>query len=173
MTQPGQGGRARHALPVVRELPATFDLPPDAPEGDRRAALAKWLTDPKNPLTWRSIVNRVWQYHFGRGIVETPNDFGRMGQLPTHPELLDWLAAEFRDGGQSLKELHRLIVTSATYRQVVDRQRSGSTRLDADNVYLWRLNRRKLEAEAVRDAVLAVGRQARPRRWAGPASRTS
>ena len=85
--------------------------------GQRRAALARWLTDPANVLTWRSIVNRVWHYHFGRGIVDTPNDFGRMGAAPTHPELLDWLAVEFRDGGGSLKELHRLIVTSATYRQ--------------------------------------------------------
>src|SRR5205814_1288651 len=94
-----------------------FDLPPGHSEGERRVALAKWLTDPRNPLTWRSIVNRAWQYHFGRGVVATPNDFGRMGQLPSHPELLDWLAAEFRDNGQSLKALHRLIVTSATYRQ--------------------------------------------------------
>ena len=70
-----------------------------------------------NPLTWRSIVNRVWQYHFGTGIVATPNDFGEMGARPTHPRLLDWLAAEFRDNGQSIKQLHRLILTSATYRQ--------------------------------------------------------
>ena len=87
-------------------------------EGARRAALAKWITDPANPLTWRSIVNRAWQYHFGRGLVDTPNDFGRMGGMPTHPELLDWLAVEFRDGGGSIKKLHRLIVTSAAYRQV-------------------------------------------------------
>ena len=86
-------------------------------EAARRAALARWLSDPRNPLTWRSIVNRVWQHHFGRGIVDTPNDFGRMGRTPTHPELLDWLAAgSWRDGG-SLKRLHRLIVTSAAYRQ--------------------------------------------------------
>ena len=90
-----------------------------------------------------------------------------MGQLPTHPELLDWLAAEFRDGGQSLKALHRLIVTSATYRQVVDRRRRRPRRSTPTTRYLWRQNRRKLEAEAVRDAVLAVGRQARPDAWAG------
>lgn len=142
-------------LAVIPDLPAVFDLPPGRAEGDRRAALARWLTDARNPLPWRSIVNRVWQYHFGRGIVATPNDFGRMGQLPSHPELLDWLAADFRDGGQSLKTLHRLLVTSATYRQVS----TGDARfenLDAGNVYLWRMTRRKLEAEAVRDAALAV-----------------
>ncbi len=86
------------------------------PEGDeaaRRAALADWLADEKNPLTWRSIANRVWHYHFGRGICDTPNDFGRMGGTPSHPELLDWLACELRDHGGSLKHLHRLIVTSA------------------------------------------------------------
>jgi Protein of unknown function (DUF1553) len=118
------------------------------------------------------IVNRVWHYHFGRGIVDTPNDFGRMGQKPTHPELLDWLAVEFRDGGQSLKALHRLIVLSSTYRQVSGSgkweagSRNGNslptsdfpdpTSLDADNRLLWRMNRRKLEAEAMRDSVLAV-----------------
>jgi hypothetical protein len=143
------------ALQAVAQLPSRFELPPDHSEGARRAALAKWLSDPRHPLTWRSIVNRVWQYHFGRGLVETPNDFGRNGAKPSHPELLDWLAAEFRDGGQSLKKLHRLIVTSAVYRQV-----STSTpafeKIDADNRWLWRMNRRKLEAEAVRDSVLFV-----------------
>lgn len=143
------------ALSGVPGLPANFDLPADAPEGERRAALAKWLTDSRNPLTWRSIANRVWMYHFGRGIVGTPNDFGRMGQLPTHPELLDYLAAEFRDNGQSLKKLHRLIVTSAAYRQS-SAGNDAFDKLDANNAYLWRQNRRKLEAEAVRDAVLLV-----------------
>src|SRR5262249_32745352 len=93
------------ALQAVASLPSRFALPANHTEGERRAALAQWLSDPRNPLTWRSIVNRVWQYHFGRGLVETPNDFGHMGALPTHPELLDWLAVEFRDGGQSLKKL--------------------------------------------------------------------
>jgi mono/diheme cytochrome c family protein len=133
-------------------LPAAFDLPPDHAEGDRRAALARWVTDPRHPLTWRSGANRIWQYHFGRGIVETPNDFGRMGALPTHPELLDWLAAELRDH-DSLKRLHRLIVTSSTYRQSAAAN-PAHERADADNRYLWRQNRRKLEAEVVRDAIL-------------------
>jgi hypothetical protein len=164
-------------LACVPGLPSQFDLPANHAEGERRAALARWLTHPDNPLTWRSIVNRVWQYHFGRGLVDTPNDFGRMGAAPTHPELLDWLALEFRDGGQSLKQLHRLIVTSATYRQVStisgatmdNPPGSGTPRvtpaaeIDADNRFLWRQNRRKLDAEALRDAVLAVAGQLDPR----------
>jgi cytochrome c553 len=143
------------SLALVDALQSRFDLAPDHAEGDRRVALARWLADPKNPLTWRSIVNRVWHYHFGQGIVATPSDFGRMGSPPTHPELLDWLAAEFRDGGGSLKALHRLIVTSATYRQS-SASVAEFAAIDSGNQYLWRQNRRKLEAEAVRDAVLAV-----------------
>lgn len=137
-------------------LSSRFELRPDQPERDARAALAKWVSHERNPLTWRSIVNRVWQYHFGQGLVETSNDFGRMGIAPTHPELLDWLAIEFRDGGGSLKSLHRRIVTSATYRQsAVTANTSGVSR-DVNNRFLWRQNRRKLEAEAVHDAVLAA-----------------
>jgi cytochrome c553 len=143
------------ALALVDALQSRFDLAPDHAEGDRRVALARWLADPKNPLTWRSVVNRVWHYHFGQGIVATPSDFGRMAAQPTHPELLDWLAAEFRDGGGSLKALHRLIVTSATYRQSAASVAEFAA-IDSGNQYLYRQNRRKLEAEAVRDAVLAV-----------------
>ncbi len=144
-------------LSCLSGLPSQFDLPAGHTEGDRRAALALWLTRPENPLTWRSIVNRVWQYHFGRGLVDTPNDFGRMGGIPTHPELLDWLAVEFRDGGQSLKTLHKLIVTSQTYRQrSTGSDEPRAVAEDSDNRYLWRQNRRKLEAESIRDAVLAV-----------------
>lgn len=124
-------------------------------EGERRAMLAQWITSTENPLTWRSIVNRIWLYHFGQGIVSTPNDFGRMGQLPSHPELLDWLAVEFRDGGQSFKQLHRLIVTSATYRQSSTFHEANST-LDSGNQYLWRMARRRLHAEEIRDATLSV-----------------
>ena len=150
--------------PLLPGDDGTFHLPTDHSEGERRAALAHWITDPRHPLTWRSIVNRVWHYHFGRGIVDSPNDFGHMGQLPSHPELLDWLAAEFRDSGGSLKALHRLIVTSATYRQNSNADLDSISRsqlrdprlLDANNVFLWRMNRRKLEAEEVRDAVLSV-----------------
>ncbi len=144
------------------ELPSRFELPPEHGEGERRAALAQWLASERNHLTWRSIVNRVWQHHFGRGLVETPNDFGRMGSPPTHPELLDWLAVEFRDGGQSLKTLHKLIVTSHTYRQAsvigdpAQPTVSQALAIDAESRFLWRMPRRKLEAEAIRDCVLLV-----------------
>ena len=117
-------------LPFIREVPWQFQLPVGSGEQERRIALAQWITNRRNPLTWRSIVNRVWLYHFGRGIVDSPTDFGRMGQLPSHPELLDWLAIELRDGSQSLKRLHRTIVTSAVYRQVsaTDARARRSTR---------------------------------------------
>ncbi len=122
-------------------------------ESARRAALAKWITDKSNVLTWRSIVNRVWQYHFGRGLVDTANDFGRMGGKPSHPELLDWLAVTFRDDlGGSLKKLHKLIVMSETYRQSSDKAEPA----DANNVFLSHQNRRKLDAESIRDSILAV-----------------
>jgi hypothetical protein len=137
------------------ELGSRFVVDSNADEGARRAALARWLVDKRNPLTWRSIVNRVWQYHFGRGIVDSPNDFGRMGALPTHPELLDWLAAEFRNGRPSIKQLHRLICTSAVYRQSSNGNEAHE-KIDGANQFLWRMNRRKLEAETVRDSVLAV-----------------
>ncbi len=141
---------------AISALSARFHLAADAPEGERRAALARWLSDSRNPLTWRSIVNRVWLYHFGRGIVDSPNDFGHMGQTPTHPELLDWLAVEFRDGGGSLKRLHRLLVTSATYRQASTVTQLRAAVADAGNTLYWHMNRRRLEAEAVRDSVLWV-----------------
>ncbi len=147
------------ALACVSQLSPSFELKNPIDEGARRAALAKWITDPKNTLTWRSIVNRVWHYHFGRGIVDTPNDFGRMGAPPTHPELLDWLAQTFLESGGSLKHLHKLIVTSATYRQssAIPRSATPDPQLtDADNRYLWRMNRGRLDAESVRDAVLQI-----------------
>ena len=143
------------ALAVEKELTANFTLSNSDDEGQRRAALAEWLADSRNTLTWRSIVNRVWHYHFGRGIVETPSDFGHMGAYPTHPELLDWLASEFLANGQSLKWLHKQIVTSATYRQSSNDTETGM-RIDAGNQLLWRMNRRQLDAESLRDAVLAV-----------------
>jgi hypothetical protein len=146
------------ALACVSALESQFALRDPAPEGARRAALARWITDRQNPLTWRSIVNRVWQYHFGRGLVDTPNDFGRMGSTPSHPALLDWLATEFRDSGGSVKSLNRLIVTSAVYRQST-RVLSAAAEVDAENRLLWRQNRRRLDAESVHDAILlASGR---------------
>jgi hypothetical protein len=146
------------SVTAVPGLESRWQIDSAANEGQRRAALAKWLTAPNNPLTWRSIVNRVWHYHFGAGIVDSPNDFGRMGSLPTHPELLDWLAAEFRDGGGSIKQLHRLILKSAVYRQS-SRDNSQYAKLDAGNQWLWRMNRWRLDAESVRDSALSVGGQ--------------
>jgi mono/diheme cytochrome c family protein len=142
-------------LSCVKGLSPDFDVGGSAGEGTRRAALAAWVTDPNNALTWRSVANRVWHYHFGRGLVDTPNDFGRNGSLPTHPQLLDWLAVEFRDGGGSFKALHRLVLLSNTYRQS-SRHDPAAAKVDADNRYLWRMNRQRLDAESVRDAVLAV-----------------
>jgi hypothetical protein len=135
-------------------------LPEAGDEGARRAMLADWLADPRNPLTPRSIVNRVWQHHFGRGLVDTPNDLGRMGSLPSHPELLDWLAADFRDSGGSLKRLHRQIVLSATYRQSSSEESTtNAASVDADNALLWRANRQRLDAESYRDVVLQIAGQ--------------
>ena len=139
-------------LPNLSGELAVSDLTRDEP---RRIALAKWMADPENVLTWRSIVNRVWQHHFGRGLVDTPNDFGRMGSQPTHLELLDWLAVTFRDGGGSFKQLDRLLVTSATYRQVSSSQPEYAQR-DVDARFLWRMPRTRLDAESVRDAVLQM-----------------
>lgn len=143
------------ALGCIDGMAARFSLSDPDDEGGRRAALAHWITDSRNVLTWRSIVNRVWHYHFGRGLSDTPNDLGRMGSPPSHPELLDWLAVTFRDGGGSLKKLHRLLLTSAVYRQTCRHDPEAAGR-DADNVYLWRMNRTRLDAESVRDAVLQV-----------------
>jgi len=143
-------------VPLWDEAPSKFDLPTDHTEGQRRVALARYLTDKANPLTWRSIVNRIWLNHFGRGIVNTPNDFGRMGMQPTHPQLLNWLAHWFRnDAKQSLKNLNRMIVLSATYRQNATGH-AANTKTDADNMYYWRFNRRRLRAEELRDTILAV-----------------
>jgi len=136
--------------------PGVLAVLPPLPQGAKadRLALARWLIDPKNPLTARVIVNRVWQQYFGRGLVSTENDFGTMGRLPTHPELLDWLAVDFMEHGWSLKHLHKLIVTSATYQQssVID---AKSASKDPNNDLLWRQNRLRLDAEVVRDVCLA------------------
>jgi hypothetical protein len=157
VTSPGKVVEPAALTALDPLLPSRFELAPDAPESARRAALARWLSDPRNALVWRGIVNRVWHYHFGRGIVDTPNDFGRMGGTPSHPELLDWLAATFRDEmGGSLKALHRAIVTSAAYRQRSDVSNPAAAERDVGNALLWRANARKLEAETVRDAVLAT-----------------
>jgi len=154
VTQPLEAS-APGAVSALPHAPASFGLPEGSDESARRVALAEWISHPLNPLTWRSIVNRVWQYHFGRGLVDSPNDFGRMGVRPSHPELLDHLALRFRDGGGSFKELHRALVLSATYRQS-SAHRAEAAAIDDGNRLLWRANRRRLEAEALRDSTLSV-----------------
>jgi Protein of unknown function (DUF1553)/Protein of unknown function (DUF1549) len=139
-------------LSAIEEKTASVVVPSNKTAG-RRTALAKWLTQPGNPLTARVQVNRLWQQHFGRGIVATPGDFGSQGERPTHPELLDWLAREFV-AQWSLKHMHRLIVTSAAYRQG-GQFNEAAVKDDPENKLLWRMNRRRLDGEAIRDAVLA------------------
>jgi len=129
-------------------------LPPDE-KGSGRLELADWIADAKNPLTARVIVNRVWAWHFGRGIVATPDDFGARGEPPTHPELLDYLTSRFIEGGWSIKKLHKLILLSRTY-QTSSAGNPKNDAIDSRNAYLWKFNRRRLEAEEFRDSILAV-----------------
>jgi hypothetical protein len=129
-------------------------VPADEP-GSGRRQLAGWITDPANPLTARVMVNRIWQHHFGKGIVKTANDFGVRGEAPTHPELLDWLANRFITSGWSIKAMHRLIMLSRAY-ALSSAENPTSSLVDAANQFLWRFDRRRLEAEEVRDSFLAV-----------------
>jgi hypothetical protein len=143
---------------VSPDVPAVFgslDLALTTSEPQRRLALAKWLTRPDHPLTARVMVNRIWQHHFGQGLVATPSDFGGMGVPPTHPELLDYLAATFVEQGWSLKKLHRMILSSSTYRQT-SRPDSQKLAVDAGTQLLWRFPPRRLEMEPIRDSILAV-----------------
>ena len=129
--------------------------PSDGRSSGRRLAFARWLTRPDHPLTWRVAVNRIWQHHFGRGIVRTPNEFGRLGEMPTHPELLDWLAAEFVARGGSLKAMHRLLMQSSTYR-LSSAPDPAKFEVDPQNDLFWRFDMRRLTAEELRDSMLAV-----------------
>ncbi|MGL4514158.1 MAG: DUF1549 and DUF1553 domain-containing protein, partial [Lacipirellulaceae bacterium] len=156
------GDVSRLGEAVVPASPSTLDevtkaygLSGEAQEQTRRLMLARWMVANDNPLTPRVLANRLWRYHFVRGIVATPNDFGYMGDKPTHPELLDWLAAELRDSGWRLKGLHRLIVTSETYRQSSEARPEALAR-DAAAVHLWRFPPRRLAAEELRDSMLYV-----------------
>jgi Protein of unknown function (DUF1553)/Protein of unknown function (DUF1549)/Planctomycete cytochrome C len=139
----------------VKVVRPELGLPPEVPEAERRLALARWIADPANPLAARVMVNRAWHYHFGRGLVATPSDFGFNGDRPSHPELLDWLAAEFQANGGRLKPIHRLIVLSSAYRQS-SRLDERAKSIDGDNRKLWRFSPRRLEAEEIRDATLSV-----------------
>ena len=148
------------AVSSVSAIPALFNIPANAVDSDRRKALAAWITDKRNPLTARVMVNRIWQWHFGTGIVSTPNDFGNTGEPPSNPKLLDWLAATFQSDNRygkawSIKKMNRLILTSQTYRQASTSD-AAAKRVDADNRLLWRFSPRRVEAEVIRDAMLAV-----------------
>ena len=153
--------------PVVRrgflQILGAHKVPPGH-AGSGRKLLADWITDPGNPLTARVMANRVWHHHFGRGLVRTTSDFGVRGTPPTHPQLLDYLARYFIDSGWSIKALHRLIVNSQTYRQSSSDIRENSAK-DPQNLLLWRFNRRRLDAEQIRDSILAFsGRHPFPHR---------
>src|SRR5262249_17462682 len=132
------------------------DKPLDIPRGaSGRLQLAQWLTRPQNPLTARVLVNRLWQHHFGKGLVATPSNFGTRGEAPTHPELLDWLTDRFGAGGSSIKNLQRQIVLSKTYQLATGGDQANAA-MDPDNRWYWRFDRRRLDAEAIRDAMLSV-----------------
>jgi hypothetical protein len=137
------------------ELPKVVEKP--------RRELAQWVADDSNPLTARVMVNRLWQAHFGQGIVATPNDFGRMGGRPSHPELLDWLANEFVHSGYSVKHIHRLILHSNAWRQESSTVNPTAIEKDPENKLLWKFSRRRLEAEEIRDAMLAVSGSLNPK----------
>src|SRR5258708_15403059 len=129
-------------------------LPKDE-KGSGRLELAQWITDKRNPLTARVMVNRIWEHHFGKGIVGTPNDFGFRGNAPTHPELLDYLAAKFLESGWSVKAMHRMIMLTEAY-QMASTYNPKAAATDARNESLWRFDRRRLDAEEIRDAMLAT-----------------
>lgn len=151
------GEEVSPAVPaVLSREPIEFPQPePSASSSLRRRTLARWITAPDNPLTWRVLANRVWQHHFGRGLVATPSNFGVSGASPTHPELLDWLAGQLVEHEGALKPLHRTLLTSATYQQS-SAPRAEASLIDPDNRWLWRMNLRRLEAEVLRDGILAA-----------------
>ncbi len=152
----GDPGRAGPVVPRGAPRFLTEKLPCKIPVAvSGRLEFARWLVDPRNPLTARVMVNRIWQHHFGRGLVATPSNFGLRGEAPSHPELLDWLAGHFVESGWSIKAIHRLIVQSQTYRPAATTRTSNELR-DPANATYWHFDRRRLDAEAIRDAMLAV-----------------
>jgi hypothetical protein len=153
----GEPMQRREPVPpgTVTTVAPAVKIDPTLPEAKRRLALAEWIANPANPLTARVMVNRLWHYHFGQGLVKNPSDFGFGGGYPSHPELLDWLAVELMDNGWKLKHIHRLMMLSATYRQE-SIKRGEAAAIDGGDVYLWRYPPRRLEAEPIRDIILAV-----------------
>ncbi len=164
-----RGDHKRLGKTVPRGFPKilTGDRVEKITDGSGRLQLANWLARPENPLTARVMVNRIWQHHFGEGLVRTPNDFGERGERPTHPELLDFLAARFVESGWSMKAMHRLIMLSATYQQSSSVSAATLAR-DPDNRLFGRMNRQRLEAEAIRDSLLAVSGKLDPARGGPP-----
>ncbi len=154
-------------LVAVTQLPADFQLNPEATDAERRTALANWIASPDNPLTARVLVNRIWAFHFGTGLVNTPSDFGVMGDRPSHPELLDWLAVWFMENGWSVKKLHRLILTSQTYQQASEFNAKAAA-VDADNRFYWRMSPHRMDAETLRDTMLALSGSLRVDAAGGP-----
>lgn len=142
-------------LSAIKTLSADLGMKPDSPEGQRRLKFAQWIADSRNPLTARVIVNRLWQYHFGQGLVAKPSDFGFNGGKPTHPQLLDWLASELIRKNWSLKHIQQLILNSHTYQQS-SQYNSQAASKDADNQLLWRFSPRRLSGEELRDSLLAI-----------------
>lgn len=169
-----RGSAHAPAARVEPGFPAVLGFPdpklpqpgPEAKSSGRRTVLARWLTSKDNPLTARVMVNRIWQHHLGRGIVSTTNDFGLFGTLPTHPELLDWLASEFREGGWKLKRMHRMLMLSNTYLQA-STARAEALQADPENNLWWRYPMRRLTAEEMRDSILTVSGKLNPQMY-GP-----
>jgi hypothetical protein len=151
------GAAVEPGFPTVLGFPDPSTPRPakEAPSSGRRTVLANWIAAADNPLTARVLMNRLWQHHFGRGIVPTPNDFGKFGQMPTHPELLDWLADEFVRGGWRVKRMHKLLMLSNAY-QMSSKSDANALRADPSNTLFWRFNLRRLTAEEVRDSALAI-----------------
>jgi Protein of unknown function (DUF1553)/Protein of unknown function (DUF1549) len=163
------GPEVRPGVPTVLAKTQPKFQPPDTHTTRQRLSFARWLVDPAHPLTARVIVNRVWQYHFGEGIVASSSDFGVIGARPTHPELLDWMTYWFvHDANWSLKKLHRLILTSSTYR-MSKRQRADYAKADPENASFWRFPYRRMEVEVIRDSMLAAGGQLN-RKMRGPST---
>jgi hypothetical protein len=147
--------KREQVAPDAIELMGSLGLAKDSPEQQRRLKFAAWIANRDNPLTARVIVNRLWQFHFGTGLVDTPSDFGANGTQPTHPKLLDWLARDFMDHGWSIKHVNRQILLSQTWQQD-SRPRANALQADAASRLLWRFPIRRLQAEAIRDSMLAV-----------------
>lgn len=159
-----KGEEVGPAVPAVLVAePLKFPQPDDKAKSSlRRRTLAEWIASPENPLTWRVLANRVWQHHFGKGIVPTPSNFGVSGAAPTHPDLLDWLARHLIENGGRLKPLHKLVLMSATYRQA-SQHRADAAKIDPSNQLLWRMNLQRLEAEVLRDSILAASGKLNPK----------